>query len=155
MPDSSKFNTSNSFQLNQKFPNTLVIHCADPRFRAAFETYIRRELRTEHYTLISVPGGAGSFVFRDSQSGEVKVMLEPLRLFLARPELTRVLAFNHDLCLWYANALPQLEGQPMVERQTEDLRQFADSIHSEYSHVRVETFMASVEGDRIRFKPEP
>ena len=145
----------NFFQLNHKLTNTLVIHCADPRFRAAFETYIKRELRTEDYILISVPGGAGSFVSRDSQSGEVKVMLEPLRLFLAKPELTRVLAFNHDLCLWYANALPQLEGQPMVERQVEDLRQFADSIHSEYSHVRVETFMAIVDGESIGFRPNP
>lgn len=155
MPDSSKFNTRNSFQLNQKSPNTLVIHCADPRFRSAFERYIKRELRTEDYILISVPGGAGSFVFRDSQSGEVKVMLEPLRLFLARPELTRVLAFNHDLCLWYGKANPGLKGQPMAERQIEDLRQLADSIHSEYSQVRVETFMAIVDGEKIRFNPNP
>lgn len=155
MPDSSKSNTSNSFQLNQESPNTLVIHCADPRFRSAFETYIKQDLRTEHYILISVPGGAGAFVSRDSDTGEVKVILEDIRLFLARTEMTRVLAFNHDLCLWYGNLLPGLEAQPMAQRQIADLRQLADVIHSEYSQVRVETYMAVVDGETISFKPNP
>ena len=41
--DSLKSATEESFPLNREISETLVIYCADPRFRAAFKDFVEQE----------------------------------------------------------------------------------------------------------------
>ena len=58
--------------------DTLVIHCADPRFQTAFRRFITEELGIASYTPIIIGGGIHAFGIRHLLPKNFKILWEPV-----------------------------------------------------------------------------
>ncbi len=144
-----------SFALNRKKSETLVIYCADPRFRSAFQEFIRIELGIGHYTLLSLAGGAGPFVLFKPESLQASQMAEQLRIFIMNNEIKEVVVLNHSDCKWYSKQMPGCELKSLTEKQIEDLRHFAIMVRSDIADVPVRAFLAVLQGEKVCFRKVP
>ncbi|MFQ5607229.1 MAG: hypothetical protein ACE5GA_04730 [Candidatus Zixiibacteriota bacterium] len=144
-----------TFALEREPSETLVIHCADPRFRPAFQEFVGKAIGIDRHTLISLAGGAGPFVLSDPESDLAKQMIDQLRLFIEGAGMKNVVALNHTDCKWYAKTFPDDNSHKITERQIADLQRFARMIHNEFAEVSVRTFLAVLDDKNVRFKRIP
>jgi hypothetical protein len=85
-------------------PSTIVIHCSDPRFQAAFEGFIEHELglKTGEYIPIIVGGGAGVLGHPEQLPKEFKFIKERLEHYQKIfPTARRIVLINHEGCRYY------------------------------------------------------
>lgn len=144
-----------TFEINPKVSRTLVIYCADPRFRSAFQEFVRTDLGTGHYTLLSLAGGIGAFVVFAPDSVQASQMIDQLRLFLKGTDIKQVIGINHGGCKWYSKLMPDCDSSTIIERQIKDLRRFAGMVRSEVARVSVQLYLAVLENDKVCFKRVP
>ena len=150
--DSLELASERSFALNRKKSETLVIYCADPRFRSAFQEFIRIELGIGHHTLLSLAGGAGPFVLFKPESLQASQMAEQLRIFIMNNEIKEVVVLNHSDCKWYAKLLPDDDSNRIIDIQIADLQRFAGRVRSDIADVPVRAFLAVLQGEKVCFR---
>ncbi len=153
--DSLELACEKFFQVNQAPVETLVIQCADPRYRLAFQEFIDKELGIDHHALISLAGGVGPFVLFNPDSDLARQMIDQLRLFIEGAGIKEIALLNHTDCRWYAKALPQQTIQKISERQIADIQRFDRMIQKEFSEVKVRAFLAVPTEKGVRFKKVP
>ena len=153
--DSLEFASEESFVLNRETSETLVIYCADPRFRLAFQEFIGKELGIGHHTLLSLAGGVGPFVLFKPESVQAVQMVDQLRLFISNSGIKQVLVLSHSDCKWYAKLMPDRDSKKVADRQIADLQHFARMVRFEIAEVPVHTYLAVLEKENVRFRKVP
>jgi len=159
-PDNSIINSlelasQKTFALEGTDSETLVIYCADPRFRTAFQDFIRKDLGINQHTLLSVAGGAGPFVLFEPKVAEASQLIDQLRIFVLNNVIKKVIVLSHTDCKWYAKQLPDCSLAEVTKKTVEDLRRFVRLIQSEIADLPVEPYLADIEDDKIRFRKVP
>ncbi len=141
--------------LNLEASRRLVIYCADPRFRAAFQEFVSTDLGISQHTLLSLAGGVGPFVLFAPDSLQAGQMIDQLRLFLTGKEIKQVIGINHSGCKWYSRLMPDCDSREIIDRQMADLRRFAGVVRSESVDVSIQVYLAALEDDKVCFKRVP
>lgn len=144
-----------SFALDSATLETLVIYCADPRFRAAFEKFVRTELGIKHHALLSLAGGIGSFVQFAPDAVEATPMADQLRVFVASNSIKTVVVVAHTDCRWYAQMNPDDDSDSIKAKQISDLQKFAQMIRTQIAGASVTTYLAVSTDENIGFKIVP
>jgi carbonic anhydrase len=143
--------TEKSFTLNSEAPETLVIYCADPRFRSAFEEFVKSELGVGHHALFSLAGGVGPFVQFDPKWDQLAPLRDQLLLFLDNNDIKELIVLNHADCKWYAKQMPDQHSKSIAAKQIADLQAFARMVRSDIADVPVRTYLAVLTNENIRF----
>ena len=94
-------------------PNAVVVYCSDPRFQAAFEQFIAKELHLARgaFVPIVIAGGGGALARPHELPKEFKFMKD--RLELAReyfPLIKRVVLITHEDCRYYESIKGKILG---------------------------------------------
>jgi hypothetical protein len=85
-------------------PETVVVHCNDPRFQNAFEQFIEKELGLAkgQYMSLVAGGGPGALAHPERLPKDFKFMKDRLELIRENfPTVRRVVLINHDDCRYY------------------------------------------------------
>ena len=85
-------------------PEAIVVYCSDPRFQAAFDQFIQRELGLAKgkFMPLVVGGGAGVLGHPAQLPKEFKFLKERFELYReVFPTLRRVVLINHEDCRYY------------------------------------------------------
>lgn len=130
---------------------SLVIHCSDPRYQAAFHDFIRQDLRLDRYALVAVPGGpqlltALEYLPKFGWSG-----WRWLKFLRKLGATGRVVLIAHDDCRWYQELPPDMSVPPR-ERQLRDLRFVCAGVRERLGTNNVEIYYARLEGGRAVFE---
>ena len=144
-----------SYGINKEASETLVIYCADPRFRLAFQDFVRTGLGISHHTLLSLAGGVGPFVLFGPESPQAAQMVEQLRIFIPNAGIRKVVVLNHTDCKWYSKLMPDYDVSRVSDRQITDLQCFARMVQLEIADVSVHTYLAVLKKETVRFKKIP
>jgi len=147
-----RISPNSNYTLENKSPDTLVIYCADPRFRNAFRDFIDNELESDQYILLSVAGGVGPFILHPPDSERANLFVGQMRIFLANNPINRILAINHAGCLWYLDKNQKLETDAIIEKQFSDAKKLIDLGRSIKDGIAVDIYYAALEGENIVFE---
>ena len=102
----------------------VVVHCSDPRFQEAFQSFIRDELKILHPTPIILPGGVSDVGVDMTHPHLMKAFREKVTLMLSLAEHPRLVLINHDGCKAYRAFHPK--HTDISRKQHDDLRKAAD-----------------------------
>jgi hypothetical protein len=140
---------------------TLVIYCADGRFRPQTHEFLTRHLKLDRPVTITVPGGVG--VFMPLVGLAHKIAKGWLDAF--SEHITRIVVVAHEDCAAYRaehgileKVVLRLVGKPVAELQREHLSRAVAQLRVWYPHATTETYYAAVtdgpEGARrVAFTP--
>lgn len=152
--DSLESASEGLFDLESKKPEALVIHCADPRFRSAFQEFINSELGVNHHTLLSLAGGVGPFVL-ESKSVQTAQLMDQLRLLTGNNGIKKLIVMNHTDCKWYSEQMPDHDSNSVIEKQLADLQQFSQVLQTEIADMTVLGYLAVLTQDKVHFRKVP
>ena len=141
-----------TYELLEKEPAAIVVHCSDPRFQKAFKEFINGELGLEdgRYVPLVISGGVGSLSEPLRLPKEFKFVKERIEAFIERFDtIKRIILINHEDCRHY-EALKSLIGnlflnrvRDLAERQKVDLRSVARTLLGLLgSSIQVELYYA-------------
>lgn len=142
-----------SYPLDLRQSSALVIHCADPRFQAAFRRFVTEELGIATYTPLVIGGGAQSFGAQTFLPKNFKVAWQQVKFFISVGNLREVVIINHEDCLWYRHMSGYHPTIELPTKQKLDLAHTAKMVLADFAGVRVRSFMAKIDGDHVYFVP--
>jgi hypothetical protein len=126
--------------------DTLVIHCADPRFRAAFQEFIHQQLEIENPILIVIPGGIHDLVATGREDA-AQHLGDQLEFMLRITKAQRVVLIDHDDCQWYKRLTADDEaGDP-----DDAMKSAAEELGRSKPGITVSCFRARLEDGSIAF----
>jgi hypothetical protein len=138
------------FEVRQ-MPDTLVIHCSDPRYQAHFQEFLHEHLGLESYELIAIPGGAqcltlAEYLPKFSWAGWrwVKFLMD-----VAKP--VRVVLIAHEGCRWYADNRFAGVGPGDRDHTIRDLQRVSGEVVERFGRIRVDSFAARLEDGHVVF----
>ena len=85
-------------------PEAIVVYCSDPRFQAAFDQFIQKELNLPKgkFMPLVVGGGAGVLGHPTQLPKEFKFLKERFEFYReAFPTIRRIILINHEDCRYY------------------------------------------------------
>jgi len=131
-------------------PDTLVIHCSDPKYQAHFQEFLRDHLGLESYELIAVPGGPQFLTLADYLPKFSWVGWRWVKFLVDVASPTRVVLITHEGCRWYAD--PRFAHLSTDTRGQEDLAQVSREIRSRFPALRVDAFVARLDEGHVVFE---
>ncbi|MFA6098282.1 MAG: hypothetical protein WCV50_01435 [Patescibacteria group bacterium] len=140
------------FQLDDTPSEALAVYCGDPRFRKAFESFIKEVLGINNYTRIGKAGGVHAFGGDPSSWDQLRELKEEIRFFIMEGGLKRVILFGHDDCQWYKLHQSGCQTNSFAEKGKVDLQIAAAAIREENRGVSVCCYYASLNGNEITFE---
>jgi hypothetical protein len=140
------------YQLNSAPSESLVIHCADPRFQIAFRRFITEELSLENYTPIVIGGGIHALSSEESMPKNFKILWEQIKFFIKLGGIRRVIFINHEDCRWYEKMHGHLPRINLPDKGKEDLKLAATLLLRDFSGISLETYFAHLVGDEVTFE---
>jgi hypothetical protein len=129
-------------------PEAVVVYCSDPRFQAAFDQFIEKELRLAkgEFIPLVVAGGAGVLAHPERLPKEFKFMRDRLELFVRHhSSIKRIVLINHEDCAYYrmlAEKIPAFLGHPAggpAHRSREDMELIGVVFGRLLAHLGVQT----------------
>lgn len=140
-----------AYQADLQPPTALVIHCADPRFQQAYRSFLTGELGISHYVPIVLGGGIHALGAQTFLPKNFKATWQQVKFMLDNFGLKDVVLINHDDCRWYQ----KLSGfHPKIDALTKgkfDLVSVAKLLLEDFGEIRVRSYWAHLDGDRITF----
>lgn len=130
--------------------DALVVYCPDPRFRAAFQAFVRQRLEIENPILVIVPGGIHDLV-TPGREDAARHLNDQLGFMLALTKARRLILFDHDDCLWYKR-WARSDGGGEAGDENAELRAAAEKLARQNSGVEVSCFRAQLRDGEIRFE---
>jgi len=133
-------------------PDTLVIHCSDPKYQAHFQEFLHKHLGLDSYELIAVPGGPQFLTLVDylpkfSWAGWrwVKFLVD-----VAKP--ARAVLIAHENCRWYRDMRFGLGPEEQRTRPWRDLGKVRQGFQERFPGIAVECYHARLEGPHVVFE---
>lgn len=87
-----------TYQINQIPPDTVVIHCSDPRFQESFRLYLD-DIGINHPELIVIPGGIHDLV-SPSRIKAARTLKEQIEFMVKNGNVHRIVIIGHEDCRW-------------------------------------------------------
>lgn len=140
------------YKIDSTPSETLVIHCADPRFQIAFRRFITEELGIGNYTPIVIGGGIHALSSQAFMPKNFKILWEQVKFYVKEGELRRIIFINHEDCKWYEKMHGHLPRLNLPTKSKEDLKSAAEIIFHDFSGVRLETYYAHLDGNEVTFE---
>lgn len=132
-------------------PKVLAIYCSDGRYTRAVEE-LAEALGHPRIDVLCVPGGPGAM---DAwTSGSVILaghLVDQAAFLIASHHITEVLLISHESCGFYKAQHAQIDDHGRRLRQVQDLARAAALLMHGRPHLKVHTFHARNDGDRIVF----
>jgi hypothetical protein len=129
--------------------DTLVVHCSDPRFRDAFQGFVRQGLGIGNPMMVVVPGGIHDLVTQGREDAAAH-LTDQLGFMLQLTKARRLILFDHDDCRWQKRW-----AGPWQKRWAGDpdgaLKKAAGELGRLNSGVEISTYRAQIDGAEIRF----
>jgi hypothetical protein len=135
-----------------KNPDTLVIHCTDPFFQVHFQEFLHQHLGLESYSLIAVPGGPQFLTMVEYLPKFAWVGWRWLKFLTDVIQPARVVLIAHEGCRWYGDGRIAALGSGDRNHALRDLERVKGDIAGRFGKVRIETYMARVEGEHVAFE---
>ncbi len=129
-----------------------AIYCSDGRYGDAFDEFLHERLKLPRYDRVAVPGGAACLAGHFMSYRDEDAVLEQLRFLIVTHALERVVLIAHRGCGYYLKRL-HVKEEALAATQVADLAKAAARIAELGSHVGVEAYMASVEGEHVLIEP--
>ena len=131
--------------------DTLVVHCSDFRFQAAFRDFVRDTLGIAHYDLLAVPGGPLLLASPDYLPKFHWAGNRWTAFLVEAHQLMRAVLIAHDDCAWYFQTCGRQID--LHARQNQDLELAREHLRRMFPHVAVELHRARLAGAGITFEP--
>ena len=84
-------NGSIVYKIDKAPSETLVIHCADPRFQIPFRRFLTEELRLENYTPIVIGGGIHALSSQSFLPKNYKILWEQVKFYVKEGKIRRII----------------------------------------------------------------
>jgi hypothetical protein len=139
------------FELRKR-PDTLAIHCSDPRYQAHFQEFLHEHLGLDSYELIAVPGGPQCLTLTDYLPKFAWVGWRWVRFLVEVANPSRVVLITHEGCRWYGDGRFAVVGSGDRAHQLRDLAQVRAELHGRFTNVSVEAYLASLDGEHVVFE---
>lgn len=135
---------------------TLVIACADGRWRDHIEDFVANALKVDSaYDLVMVPGGAEPLALADLIPKDFSFLRRRLEMLVRSHGTRRVILIAHENCGWYRERKVGPLTLELKARQIADLRRARACVTEWFDGVTVETYFARVDGTPPRAAFEP
>ena len=145
--------TGRVYPFDEGETDAIVIRCADPRFRRAFDAFVT-DLGIEHPATIAVTGSIKSFALQAFIPKEWHALRKQLELIATRhAHVTRVVLLTHDDCQSYKASAHLMGGLgSLLARQREHTLALGRFLRQKYlPDARFELYHARiVEGEGRR-----
>jgi hypothetical protein len=145
-----------SFESAHRFEEARIraaaIYCSDGRYGEQFDDFLHRGLGLPRYDRIGVPGGAACLAGHFAAYREEEAVLEQLRFLMRVHGIERLVLIAHEGCAFYTEWL-SISPLTLREQQRGDLIKAARRLERFGRGLRVETWFAHRQGDRILFQP--
>lgn len=131
-------------------PETVAIHCSDPRFQPHFQEFLHRHLGLESYALIAVPGGIQCLTLVEDYLPKFGwAGWRWVKFLVGVANAPRAVLIAHEDCRWYVEGR---YGEAGVERrQFEDLKKTGEALRERFG-LAVESYYARREGEHVVFE---
>ncbi|MEX2218260.1 MAG: carbonic anhydrase [Phycisphaerales bacterium] len=139
-----------SIAYNPERIGAAAIYCSDGRYNEQFDEFLHAHLGLPRYDRVVVPGGAACLAGDVSAWRDEEAVAEQLRFLIESHALERVVLIAHRGCGFYLKRL-HVREEALRARQAEDLAKAAERIRG-LGRVRVEAYIAAVEGGRVEFE---
>jgi carbonic anhydrase len=154
-PQPSASPASEAFRATTKYeashPSALAVYCSDGRFTESVEELFRH-LGHSRLDTLTLPGGPGLLDSGTSSLFMSHDIAKSALFLIEGHKLKHVVLIAHEGCGYYRQRYQYSPGT-IRERQLADLRSAAKALRQPYLHLRIDTFYASIAGDRIAFEP--
>jgi hypothetical protein len=126
---------------------TLVIACADGRWRDHIEDFAANGLRIDPaHDLLRVPGGAEPLALGDLIPKDFNFLRRRLEMLVRSHGTRRIVIIAHENCGWYRERKIGPLTLDLRARQLADLRRGRAVMQEWFGDVTIETYFARVEG---------
>jgi hypothetical protein len=130
----------------------LAVFCSDARFGAQSEEFIAGLLGHSRFDRLVAPGGPACMLDWTTVLHEDIETIARLKWFLIENhEIDRVILIAHEGCAYYIIKLG-VEPGGLVQKQRSDLGRLACRIRDVKPGLRVDAYLALVDGDRVVFQ---
>jgi len=135
---------------------TLVIACADGRWRDHIEDFAANGLKTgPAYDLLMIPGGVEPLALADLIPKDFNFLRRRLDMLVRSHGIRRIVLIAHENCGWYRERKLGPVTVDLKTRQLADLRRARTLIHDWFGEASIETYFARVDGSPPRAMFEP
>ncbi len=125
-----------------------AVLCADGRFGAHFDDFLRNGLGLGRCDRICLPGGPASLAGRPDGDR----ILTQLKFLVDAHELSRVVLVAHQACAYYTHQLGVTDPHKLEQTQHADLRLARGRVRDATGVDRVDLFFARLDGARMTFE---
>ena len=129
-----------------------AVYCSDGRFGDQCDQFLHHHLGLPNYDRIALPGGPAALAGHVEATIDRQAILDDLRFLIDAHRLRRVVLIAHEGCAFYAQRLG-LSPEAARRAQHDDLHCVATMLRAIAPLERVETYLACVAGERVRFEP--
>jgi carbonic anhydrase len=130
-----------------EFSGNLAIFCSDERFVPATLDFLGSSQRLERCDLFVIPGGPAFIVEEDQTS------LARLELLVSGHKIRRIILIAHADCRYYQLHRSIQDPDAARDCQSEEVRQAAETLRSDFPAVSVEAYYAGVDQWGFVFTP--
>ncbi len=126
---------------------TLVVHCSDFRFQAAYAEFFSKVLGLKgDYDPLVLPGGPQCLTLADYMPEFTLAITRWARYLIEMHKLNRAVLIAHHDCAWYRTLPFHIFNQDEPrKRQEEDLRRVRNIFIRKFPYFRVELFYANLD----------
>ncbi len=150
-PDNITSGDSPDYDLDTRKFDTMVIHCADPRFQTAFKNFVTNELNIKQYAPIVLGGAIHPFGSQKTLQVNFEGLYNQIRFFIEEAGLKQLIFINHEDCLWYKGHKEHYPDADLPVKEKEDLVEALKRVHQDFPDVKIRTFWAGLKIDKIYF----
>jgi hypothetical protein len=126
---------------------TLVIACADGRWRDHIEDFVATALKVDPaYDLLMVPGGAEPLTLADLIPKDFSFLRRRLEMLVRSHGTRRIILIAHENCGWYRERKIGPFSVDVQARQIADLRRARGVMTDWFEGTTVETYFARLDG---------
>ncbi len=127
------------------------MYCSDGRWSASFDEFLHDHLALPRYDRLAVPGGAACLAGHAFAWREEDAAARQLRFLVEVHRVARVVLIAHRPCAYYSERLRIQDD--IGHHQRDDLGKARAYVRRLGAHLDVLTFLALLDGERVRFEP--
>jgi hypothetical protein len=131
----------------------LALYCSDGRWGDAFDEFCHRHLLIPRYDRWAVPGGPAWLAPVAGEDDLGRAAREQLDFLMEVHQLERIVLIAHFGCAFYGRRVGQ-GPRECLPAQRADLRAASAVLRRRYRGVRVESYLAMLEGNSLVFRQD-
>ena len=150
-PDNITSGESPYYEMDSDSFDTMVVHCADPRFQTAFKKFVTEELKIKNYAPIVLGGGIHPFGSQKALPVNFESLWDQISFFIKAAKLKQLIFINHEDCKWYNRLIDLYPDADLPVKEKEDLMTTMARVHQDFPDIKIRTFWAGLKDDRVCF----